>query len=189
MTKRMRKRVIENKRKISAQRDKKIRVLSILLAISLVIILLLALALPLSEKSTQLIKKYSIPLEGFERVDVRIEPPNGVILTSGCFRITALTTGEQAESIQNALQNRDSFRPNAHDLTKFIFDEYDIEVIAVKIEELRDNTYFSKLVLQQGNKILNLDARPSDAIAIALRMDKPIYIKKSLIESTGTKIC
>lgn len=140
-------------------------------------------------KSTQILESYSLPLSGYERVTVSVTFPNTVVLTSGCLQLTAVTTSERIESISQALSGREAIRPNAHDLSKIIFQEYEIEVIAVKIEDLRDGTYFSKLVLQQGNKVLNLDARPSDAIAIALRLGKPIYINKALLSNFGRNIC
>ncbi len=170
--------------------SERVKILTTLLVISIAIIILFLLFIFLFfPKSTQILELYSPPLLGYERVDISVSLPNTIILTSGCLQLTASTTIEQTESILRALEKKEAFRPNAHDLSKFIFEEFELEVIAVKIEELRDGTYYSKLVLQQGNKVLNLDARPSDAIAIALRVDKPIYIKKALLENVARNIC
>ncbi|OYT41872.1 hypothetical protein B6U80_00455 [Candidatus Pacearchaeota archaeon ex4484_26] len=177
---------------------KKIRFLVSSLTISiLIIIALLAIIFLFLFKTPQAISQtytsqaYHTSLAGYEKVDVSIAPPNTVILTSasGCLRIIASTTRERAESIYDALQKKEGPRPNAHDLTKYILEEYNINLIAVKIEEMKDNTFYSKLVLQQGNKVLNLDSRPSDAMAIALRLNKPIYIKKTLLADYGENIC
>ncbi|MEM4703214.1 MAG: DUF151 domain-containing protein [Candidatus Pacearchaeota archaeon] len=75
-----------------------------------------------------------------------------------------------------------------HDIIKNIFEIYDIKVIHVIIHETRDGIYLAKIFLRQGNKILALDSRPSDAIAIALRFDAKIYIKRQVLEE-GENIC
>ena len=57
------------------------------------------------------------------------------------------------------------------------------------MERLENGTYYARLFLRQGNKILNMDSRPSDAVAIAIRHNKPILVKKGLFESESEKIC
>ncbi|MBU2497022.1 MAG: bifunctional nuclease family protein [Nanoarchaeota archaeon] len=133
--------------------------------------------------------EYSVPLEGFEQVEISVPSQNVVALTYGCLQLTATTSTEQAQSILEALQEKESLRPNTHDLMKYAFEEYNIRLLAVKIEGVTDDIFFSKLVLQQGNKVLYLDSRPSDAIALALRMNKPIYIKKTLLIEYAKNTC
>lgn len=129
---------------------------------------------------------------GFERVDkvdVAFVDGGSITLTAGCYKLTAGVEVTQALSIQNALQNRTMERPNAHDLARDVFDTLYIKVLMVKITELRDNAYFARILLRQKNNFLNFDVRPSDGIAIALRMNSPIYINKSLLEQQGKYIC
>lgn len=171
-------------------KDRKIYFLTSLLVASLaVIVILLALFFLQNPDYSKMIDAYTLPLNGYERVSVSVGAPISVILTSGCQQIVASTTFGQVESISAAIDGRESLRPNAHDLSKSILEEYDISVIAVKIEDLRDGIFYSKLVLQKGNKVLNLDSKPSDAIAIALRFDKPIFITKELLDKTASNIC
>jgi bifunctional DNase/RNase len=59
----------------------------------------------------------------------------------------------------------------------------------VKIVEIRNNTFIGRLILQQGNKVVSLDSRPSDGIAIAVRTGSPVYIKESLMKEQGKYIC
>jgi bifunctional DNase/RNase len=59
----------------------------------------------------------------------------------------------------------------------------------VKITEVKNNTFFGKLILRQNGKILSLDSRPSDATAIAVRTNSPIYVKTELLKEFGKKIC
>ncbi len=129
-----------------------------------------------------------LSLEGFKEVDVNVSGQY-IALLDNCTAIVATTTEQQADSIDRALTNRIEIRPTTHDLIKNVFDEFGIEVLRVKIVDMHDGNYFSDLILKQGNKILNLDVRPSDSIAVALRMGIPIYIKKELMDKYGQNIC
>lgn len=77
-------------------------------------------------------------------------------------------------------------RPLTHDLVTSIFDGFGISVERVVITELRNSTYFARLILQQqnelGRKIVEIDARPSDSIALATARKKPIYVSAALFE-------
>jgi uncharacterized protein len=77
-------------------------------------------------------------------------------------------------------------RPLTHDLISSIFTGFGIAVERVVITELKNSTYFARLILQQqnelGRKIVEIDARPSDCIAIATAQKKPIYVSASLFE-------
>ncbi len=77
-------------------------------------------------------------------------------------------------------------RPLTHDLINRIFNGFGINVERVLITELKNSTYFARLVLQQHNevarKIVEIDARPSDCLAIATAQKKPIYVSSALFE-------
>lgn len=111
-----------------------------------------------------------------------------VTLTGDCYQVTAYTEASQAESIANGLAGKIEFRPNTHDLIKSTFDSLGIQVVMVKIVEVRNNTYIGKLILRQGNRVLSLDARPSDGTALAVRTNSPIYMKEDLLKA-GKYIC
>jgi hypothetical protein len=71
-----------------------------------------------------------------------------------------------------------------HDLLKNILDAMDVKVERVLVHDLADNTFYAKVeMIHQGKKI-EMDARPSDAIAIALRMKSPIYVAKKVIDKS-----
>ena len=59
----------------------------------------------------------------------------------------------------------------------------------VKIVDLKENNYIGKLIIQQGNKVLSLDSRPSDGIALVVRTNSTIYFKESLLKEMGKYIC
>src|SRR5204863_2004109 len=77
-------------------------------------------------------------------------------------------------------------RPLTHDLITNIFKGFDITVERIVITELKNSTYFARLVLRQSNelgtKLVEIDARPSDCIAIATAQKKPIFIRSDLFE-------
>jgi bifunctional DNase/RNase len=77
-------------------------------------------------------------------------------------------------------------RPLTHDLVQRIFTGFNITVERVVITELKNSTYFARLILQQHNevarKIVELDARPSDCLALAAAQKRPIYVTQSLFD-------
>lgn len=77
-------------------------------------------------------------------------------------------------------------RPLTHDLINQVFEGFGITVERVVITELKDSTYFARLILQQNNelgrKILEVDARPSDCLAIASAKKRPVFVSRELFE-------
>ncbi len=129
-----------------------------------------------------------LSLEGY--VEPQINTAGNVIfLTRGCHRIAMFTTEQQVASIEAGMAKTRDFRPVTHDLIEDIIDTFGMELMMVKIENVDGSTYYSKILIKQGSRILNLDSRPSDAIAIAVRKDAPVYIKEDLLRDAGTDIC
>lgn len=88
----------------------------------------------------------------------------------------------EATSIASVIKQVAMQRPLTHDLMIQTFQEIGVSVQRIMINELKDSTYFAELILAQGDKIIMLDARPSDAIAIALRAHAPIFVASKVIE-------
>jgi uncharacterized protein len=82
----------------------------------------------------------------------------------------------EASSIATELEKIKLSRPMTHDLLKTILGELDVTVDKVEVDELKDNTFFSKIFLKTNEKSWSIDARPSDAIALALRTEAPIFV-------------
>lgn len=118
-----------------------------------------------------------------------IENRGVISLTGGCYQVIASTDVTQAESIINGLEGKINVRPNTHDLMKDMFQNLGIEVVIVKVVDLKDNNFIGRIILKQGNKILSLDSKPSDGIAIAVRTNAPIYMNRDLMEKMGKYIC
>lgn len=126
--------------------------------------------------------------EGFSKADVQASP-YVIYLNSGCYRLSMITNEVQSDSIEKGLLNVTDARPTTHDMINQIMINYDIHPIMVKIESFRNGTYYSKILMRQGNNILNLDSRPSDAIGVAVRSGTPVYVKNDLLEEAGEKTC
>lgn len=91
----------------------------------------------------------------------------------------------EATSIASALQNIQFERPMTHDLFKNFLDINQITVVRVEVCDLRDNTFFARIYFSSQNGEMDMDARPSDAIAIALRFQAPIYVDDIVIQKSG----
>ncbi|MFQ6020761.1 MAG: bifunctional nuclease family protein [Candidatus Aenigmatarchaeota archaeon] len=131
----------------------------------------------------------SFDITGYEIVNVIEVIGNNVIVGNNCTAIIAETSPERAESISLGLKGIIQERPNTHDTFSAVLRSFNITLEAVQIEGVKDNYYYSNLILRTGDKILKLDTKPSDAIAIALRMNATIYINKTLLTRMGENIC
>ena len=96
---------------------------------------------------------------------------------------------DQAQSIQHALEHEPFERPLTHDLLVEMVGEFGSAVDRVRIDGLADGTFLAKIDAEQyrdgDRRELTFDARPSDAIAIALRVDCPIEVSDSVLEQAG----
>ena len=90
----------------------------------------------------------------------------------------------EAEAISRGLEDVVTLLPMTHDLMKQILDTFQVSVTRVVINDLKENTFYANLHLNIGGKELIVDSRPSDAIALAVRVKAPIFITDSVIEAT-----
>ena len=93
----------------------------------------------------------------------------------------------EATSIASALQNVKFERPMTHDLFKNFSEFLNISVSKIEVCDLKDNTFFAQIHFSSEGKTFSLDARPSDAIAIALRFNAPIYVDDSVIDKSKSE--
>jgi hypothetical protein len=92
----------------------------------------------------------------------------------------------EANAIALQLENVTTPRPMTHDLLRNMISELNARVIRVVINDLRDSTFFAQIRLLTGEKTLELDARPSDAIALALRTEAPIFVAQTVLDQAQT---
>jgi bifunctional DNase/RNase len=94
----------------------------------------------------------------------------------GLLEATAMAT--EIEGVKMA-------RPMTHDLLRNILGEVGCAVEFIEITELKENTYYASVRLNMAGKLLDIDSRPSDAIALALRTKSPIYVAKAVLEASS----
>lgn len=87
----------------------------------------------------------------------------------------------EATAIALALEGAAVPRPLTHDLMKTVLETMDAKLEQVVISDIRDATFFAKLVVRTNGELQEIDARPSDGIALALRMSAPIYISDKIV--------
>ncbi|AFZ35466.1 hypothetical protein STA3757_33260 [Stanieria sp. NIES-3757] len=95
---------------------------------------------------------------------------------------------DQAKAIINALERQQSPRPLTHDLITNIFDAWEIDLERIIIHSLQDNTFYAVLCLNLGGVTKEIDCRPSDAIAIALRTDSPIWVMEEVVADASIPV-
>lgn len=95
---------------------------------------------------------------------------------------------EQAKAIIAALEGQQPPRPLTHDLMNSIFEAWSLHLDKIVIHSLQDNTFYAVLCLQQGEIKKEIDCRPSDAIAIALRTDSSIWVMEEVLADASIPV-
>jgi hypothetical protein len=90
----------------------------------------------------------------------------------------------EATAIASEMEGIKFSRPMTHDLLKSIMDMIDVEVNKVEVCDLKNNTYYALIHMTHGGKDISIDARPSDALALSLRMDAPIFVAEEVISKS-----
>jgi bifunctional DNase/RNase len=91
----------------------------------------------------------------------------------------------EAAAILMKLQGASTPRPMTHDLLADMLEQLDAEVVRITVTELRENTFYASITVQQNGSEIEIDSRPSDAIAIAVRSDAPIFAAERVIEESA----
>lgn len=114
----------------------------------------------------------------------------GLVLSEevGLRRLMVVVGAPEAQSIAFRLQNVIPPRPLTHDLFKPMLDSFFIDLEEVVIHKFEDGVFHSKLVLSQGEHVIEIDSRTSDAVAIALRNNAPIYTTEKIMKELSVVI-
>jgi hypothetical protein len=91
----------------------------------------------------------------------------------------------EAAAILMKLQGASTPRPMTHDLVTDILGQLDAQVVRITVTELRENTFYAQITVQMDGAEIDVDSRPSDAIALAIRAEAPIYAADSVIEESA----
>jgi bifunctional DNase/RNase len=183
------------KKKNSKKGKKAIIIASSIILASLIVGFMVGIIVNLKISPLETTEQGELPTDflsttGFEKVsNIDLDLPT-LILSTDCYNLKMNITEDQIYSIGYALNNISSPRPLTHDLIKELTDNYNIEILQIKIDSYtEDKIYKAKIIFRQGNKVLVLDARPSDATGISVRTEKPKWIGKDILEQFGTKTC
>lgn len=88
----------------------------------------------------------------------------------------------EANAIALRIENIATPRPMTHDLLKNLLDELGIKVEKIVVNDVRDNTFYAQIYCRHENQTITIDSRPSDAIALVLRTEAPIFVEESVVE-------
>ncbi len=91
----------------------------------------------------------------------------------------------EAYAIAIELQGTNSPRPLTHDLLKNVITELDAKIVSIVISDLIDDIFYARIVLDVAGRHVEIDSRPSDAIALAVRAKAPIFVEESVLEHAG----
>ena len=92
----------------------------------------------------------------------------------------------EANAIALQIEKVDTPRPMTHDLMKGLLNHLNAQVTKIVVTELKDNTFYALIFLNVAGKTITVDSRPSDAIALALRTDSPIYVTDEVLAKSST---
>jgi bifunctional DNase/RNase len=122
-------------------------------------------------------------------VDIFTDPTPVVLLEGAQGKMLPIYIGHlEALSIGNVIKNISLPRPMAHDLMINIFERLEVKIEGVLIDEKIDKIYYARLLLKKDNNVMQFDARPSDCIALALRVGAPIRVRKKVLEGSEVEM-
>ncbi len=94
----------------------------------------------------------------------------------------------EAYAIAIELQGTSSPRPLTHDLLKNVINDLGAKIVSIVISDLVDDIFYARIVLDVAGRHVEVDSRPSDAIALAVRAKSPIYVEESVLERAGVAL-
>lgn len=104
-------------------------------------------------------------------------------------RLLPIVIGQwEAQSIAWNMQGVEMQRPLTHDLFKTVLNSTDLEISRILINDLKENTFYAKIAIKNNGETFDIDSRPSDAVAIALRMKAPIFVASQVIDKAAVNI-
>lgn len=106
----------------------------------------------------------------------------------GSRRLPIVIGSFEAQAIVVALENMNPNRPLTHDLFKNTLSEYNINILEIIINDLNEGIFYAQLVCEQDGNVAVIDSRTSDAIAMAVRYNAPIYTYEFVMEAAGVQV-
>jgi len=123
-----------------------------------------------------------------DKVGLDVESEQAIVLlrdVQGTTMLPIWVGPAEATAIALSIQGMKASRPLTCDLLKEIVDQLEAKVVMVLVTELKEQTYYARLVLERAEGNVEVDCRPSDGIALALRADAPIYVAEAVLAEAG----
>lgn len=156
---------------------------SIGMAFCVIVFVAVSVALGVEKKDEDSLQEMEIEALGFDRVT---QTPIVLLTDKKKETVLPIWIGLcEARSIEIGLSGVIPPRPLTYDLVAAMVRTLNAEVKRVVITDLRDQVFYAQVVMSVNGKVSNIDARPSDAIALATRMKSPIYVNKSVIRKAA----
>jgi uncharacterized protein len=123
-----------------------------------------------------------------DSVRVSLMSPQRVVVLrqTDVERYLAIWVGPyEAEAITVALQEVEMSRPLTHDLLKNLFSLFNARILRVEVIDMKSDVFYGNIVAEAGGKVIDIDSRPSDAIALAVRAHVPILVSQDVMDANG----
>ena len=118
--------------------------------------------------------------------DLGSKQPIVLLKTADGNRFLPIWIGHpEAAAILMKLQDASTPRPMTHDLLSDMIEQLDAQVVRITVTELKESTFFASITVQQNGSEVEIDSRPSDAIALAVRVGAPIFAADEVIEESA----
>jgi hypothetical protein len=122
-------------------------------------------------------------------IQVSLVSPHRIVVLQelGVERYLPIWIGAcEAEAISMSLQGVEPPRPMTHDLIVNLLDTWGADLEYIYVHTLANDTFYGRLVVRVGEDLIEIDSRPSDAIAIAVRVDAPIFVSEEVMDEAAT---
>lgn len=117
-------------------------------------------------------------------IDPATESPVVLLMDGEKKKVLPIWVGNfEAGAILSELQGAIPPRPITHDLVKMLFKTVNIDLLKVVITDIYENTYYANMIVKSGDRTIPIDCRPSDGIAVALRMKSPVFVEEKVFLS------
>ena len=114
------------------------------------------------------------------------DPQIIVLREKGGLRGFPIMVGRfEALSIHRKIHDAPVYRPMTHDLLASVIEQLDGKLTRIVITDMRDDTFFAKLVIYTDGNYIDVDSRPSDAVALAVRVGAPIFVEEDVLDRVG----
>jgi uncharacterized protein len=142
---------------------------------------------PEAEQPADFGEPVEVQVEAVLAMQTEHEVQRFVLLTDGERKLPIVIGGFEAAAITTSLEGIQSERPMTHDLIRKMLERLDATVDRVVIDDLWGSTYYAKIYLRDDEFEIEIDSRPSDAIAIALRFEAPIFVADGILAQAMTE--